>query len=77
MLEWAAGGEGPTLALLVDHDDGQREFRYRSSAETFAEPEQISEVGARQGWTVVSMAHDWATVFGDDALAWSKPAAGG
>ena len=56
MLEWAVGGEGPTLALLVDHDDEHREFRYLSSAETFAEPEPITEVGARQGWTVVSMA---------------------
>ena len=28
MLEWAAAGEGPTLALLVDHDDDEREFRY-------------------------------------------------
>jgi hypothetical protein len=66
MLEWAVGGEGPTLALLVDHDDEHREFRYVSSAETFAEPEPITEVGARQGWTVVSMADDWSTVFGHD-----------
>jgi hypothetical protein len=63
MLEWAAGGNGPTLAVLVDHDDGEREFAYVSSAETFAEPEPIAEVGARLGWTVVSMARDWATVF--------------
>jgi len=68
MLEWAAGGEGPSLALLVDHDDEQREFRYVSSAETFAEEEPITVVGARQGWTVVSMANDWECVF-DDAQA--------
>ncbi|WP_299449656.1 HAD family phosphatase [uncultured Serinicoccus sp.] len=63
MLEWAAAGEGPTLALLVDHDDGDREFAYTSTAETFAEPEPITQVGARLGWTVVSMARDWETVF--------------
>ena len=34
-----------------------------STAETFAEPEPITEVGARLGWTVVSMATDWETVF--------------
>jgi len=68
MLEWAVGGEGPTLALLVDHDDEQREFRYVSSAETFAEPEPITEVGARQGWTVVSMANDWERVFADGTV---------
>jgi phosphoglycolate phosphatase-like HAD superfamily hydrolase len=77
MLEWAVGGEGPTLALLVDHDDEHREFRYLSSAETYAEPEPITEVGARQGWTMVSMANDWEPVFGVDAPAWSKPLSGG
>jgi hypothetical protein len=39
-----------------------------TQAVTYAEPEPISEVGARQGWTVVSMANDWTTVFGNDAL---------
>lgn len=63
MLEWAAAGEGPTLALLVDHDDADREFSYVSTAQTFAEPEPITEVGARLGWTVISMARDWATIF--------------
>jgi len=66
MLEWACAGDGPSLALLVDHDDEEREFRYRSSAETFTEDEPITEVGARLGWTVVSMARDWATVFAHD-----------
>ena len=73
MLEWAVGGDGPTLALLVDHDDDQREFRYLSSAETFAETEPITEVATRQGWTVVSMVNDWATVFGDDAHGSHQP----
>jgi len=63
MLEWAATGKGPTLALLVNHDDGDREFSYVSSAETFAESEAITDVGARLGWTVISMANDWETVF--------------
>ena len=63
MLEWAAAGDGPTLALLVDHDDAQREFSYASKAGTFEESEPITAVGARLGWTVVSMANDWETVF--------------
>jgi phosphoserine phosphatase len=65
MLEWAATGEGPTLALLVDHDDEDREFRYVSSAETFEESEPITDVARREGWTVVSMVQDWSTVFAD------------
>jgi hypothetical protein len=67
MLEWAAGGQGPTRALLIDHDDEQGEFRYLGSAESLAESEPITAVGARQGWTVVSMANDWAAVCGDVA----------
>ena len=63
MLEWAAAAAGPTLALLVDHDDAVREFAYVSSAETLAEPEPITDVGARLGWTVISIADDWGTVF--------------
>jgi phosphoserine phosphatase len=63
MLEWAATGEGPTLALLVDHDDAEREFSYTGKAETFVDEEEITAVAERLGWTVVSMAEDWTTVF--------------
>jgi phosphoglycolate phosphatase-like HAD superfamily hydrolase len=63
MLEWATGGDGPRLALLIDHDDADREFDYVGKAETFAESEAITDVGARLGWTVVSMARDWETIF--------------
>ena len=63
MLEWAAAGVGPSLALLVDHDDAEREFSYVSTAGTITEPEPIAEVGRASGWTVLSMADDWATVF--------------
>ncbi len=66
MLEWAHSSRAsgtPSLALLIDHDDAEREFQYTSKAETFAETEPITEVGARLGWTVVSIARDWDVVF--------------
>ncbi|MFC7493916.1 MULTISPECIES: HAD family hydrolase [unclassified Nocardioides] len=63
MLEWARAGAEPSLALLVDHDDDEREFRYESRAGSFAETESIVDVGRRSGWTVVSMANDWNAVF--------------
>jgi phosphoserine phosphatase len=66
MLEWATAGAGPGLALLVNHDDSDREFAYRGTAETFAEVEPITDVAARSGWTVISMANDWQTVFSED-----------
>ena len=49
------------FALLVDHDDEEREFVYRTGAES-----AFTTAEAR-GWTVVSMKHDWITVFDEDA----------
>ncbi|MFL6135298.1 MAG: HAD family hydrolase, partial [Nocardioidaceae bacterium] len=66
MLEWAHAVDGPSLALLVDHDDPVREFSYEGSAETVAEVESINDIGNRSGWTVVSMARDFDTVFEPD-----------
>jgi phosphoglycolate phosphatase-like HAD superfamily hydrolase len=53
MLEFTRG-----LRLLVLHDDAEREFDYTAGAE------KSLEQAAREGWTVVSMGNDWATVFG-------------
>jgi len=63
MLEWAHGAAGPSLAVLIDHDDPDREFRYEGQGVTTADVESITEVGRREGWIVVSMAKDWETVF--------------
>ena len=63
MLEWAHAVEGPSLAVLIDHDDQAREFSYEGTAETVAETESITDVGRRSGWTVVSMARDFEAVF--------------
>jgi phosphoserine phosphatase len=63
MLEWAQSAGSPSLALLIDHDDAEREFHYTSKAQTVAETEPIVDVGVRLGWTVVSMARDWGVVF--------------
>jgi hypothetical protein len=37
MLEWAQAAGSPSLALLIDHDDAEREFHYTSTAQTFVE----------------------------------------
>ena len=67
MLQFAAGGSSrPGLALLVLHDDPEREFDYLAGAER-----SLKEAEAR-GWTVVSIRRDWATVF-DDATAAAGP----
>ena len=64
MLEWAQASPHGGFALLVDHDDAEREFEYTSTAVTFAESEPIVDVAAQLGWCVVSMRRDWSTVFG-------------
>jgi hypothetical protein len=58
MLQYAARSSRPGLRLLVLHDDPDREFDYVAGAER-----ALDEVKA-QGWTVVSIKDDWASVFG-------------
>lgn len=65
MLDYALAGDGPSLAMLVDHDDGEREYEYQSVAASFDSDEPIADVARRSGWTVVSMRSDWSTVFVD------------
>jgi hypothetical protein len=51
------------FALLINHDDADREFAYTKAAEK-------APVKADQlGWTVVSMRNDWTTVFKSDGAA--------
>ena len=59
MLEYACAGDRPALALLVHHDDGEREFAYDVGAE------KALERAEAQHWTVTSMRDDWAAVFAD------------
>jgi phosphoserine phosphatase len=63
MLEWAQASRHGGLAVLVDHDDADREFAYESKAVSFEEAEAITAVADRLGWVVVSMKDDWETIF--------------
>jgi phosphoglycolate phosphatase-like HAD superfamily hydrolase len=50
--------ESARFALLINHDDADREFAYTASAEaSLAKAVEL-------GWTVVSMKDDWSTVYG-------------
>jgi phosphoserine phosphatase len=64
MLEYATSGHEPGLALVIDHDDGQREYAYAGTSFTDPHAEPIGETGHRLGWTMVSMRRDWSTIFG-------------
>jgi hypothetical protein len=63
MLEWAQASRHGGLAVLVDHDDAQREFAYEGQAATYEDDEPITTVAERLGWIVVSMQRDWETIF--------------
>ncbi|RKQ91214.1 phosphoserine phosphatase [Solirubrobacter pauli] len=63
LLEWAQTSPHGGLAVLIVHDDADREFAYTSEAATFTDAEVITDVADRLGWTVVSMQRDWATIF--------------
>jgi phosphoglycolate phosphatase-like HAD superfamily hydrolase len=57
MLEFTHHADRPTLRLLILHDDADREFDYTTGAE------QALKQAGTDGWTVVSIKNDWATVF--------------
>jgi phosphoserine phosphatase len=57
MLDFTQRQDRASLRLLVVHDDADREFAYTSGAE------QALERADSNGWTIVSIKNDWATVF--------------
>jgi phosphoserine phosphatase len=63
MLEYAHTGDHPSLCLVVDHDDEEREYAYESTAATNADAEPILDTASRLSWTVVSMRDDWSRIF--------------
>jgi hypothetical protein len=57
MLRWIDDGIGPALLLVVRHDDGEREYVYDEGSE------RLRRAGDVNGWQIVSMKRDFATVF--------------
>ena len=57
MLDFTQHPDKPSLRLLLLHDDAEREFDYVTGSE------RALERAASEGWTVVSVKDDWATVF--------------
>lgn len=63
MLAYAQASGLPSLCLLVNHDDDEREHAYTSEAVSLTASEPILDTADRLGWTVVSMRADWSAVF--------------
>jgi phosphoserine phosphatase len=62
MLRYTKTGSGPRLALLIHHDDAEREFAYDRDFKLSPLVEALDKSG-EYGITIVSMKRDWNTVF--------------
>jgi phosphoglycolate phosphatase-like HAD superfamily hydrolase len=62
MLQYAAGGEGARLMVLVHHDDADREYAYDRDSHVGRLDKALDEAKTR-GWTVISMREDWGRIF--------------
>ena len=68
MLEYTKAGDGARLAMLVLHDDAEREYAYgpaqglpATKVGTFTQA--LYDEAKKQGWTVISMKNDWKVLF--------------
>jgi hypothetical protein len=64
MLRYTRTGPGQRLALLLHHDDDRREVAYDREFRLSPLAEALDRADD-YGITVVSMAHDWKTIFTD------------
>lgn len=73
MLRYAKAGTGARLALLLHHDDADREFAYDREFRLSPLTEAL-EKAQQYGLQVVSMKRDWRVVFREvDALTGAPP----
>ena len=68
MLEYTKAGDGVRLAMLVSHDDAQREYAYGpaqglpdTKVGTFTQ--ELYDEAKKDGWIVISMKNDWKHIF--------------
>jgi hypothetical protein len=62
MMRYARSGSGPRLALLLRHDDAQREVAYDREFRLSPLSEALDKA-EDYGITVVRMKQDWKVVF--------------
>jgi len=62
MLEYTTTGNGPRMAMLVHHDDAEREFAYDRESRV-GKLDKALDAAAAKGWTVISMKQDWEQIY--------------
>jgi phosphoglycolate phosphatase-like HAD superfamily hydrolase len=63
MLEWAQGGHGARLMMLVYHDDAEREWAYGAQSKIGTFSEALMAQVKKSSWVVISMKNDWRVIF--------------
>ena len=71
MLEYTKAGDGARLAMLVLHDDAQREYAYGPAnklpdTKVGAFTQALYDEALKRSWVVISMKNDWKRVFAFD-----------
>jgi len=68
MLEYTSAGDGARLAMIVLHDDAQREYAYgptqglpATKVGTFTQ--ELYNEAKQKSWTIISMKKDWRRIF--------------
>jgi hypothetical protein len=68
MLEYTKAGDGARLAMIVLHDDAEREYAYGpaqglpdTKVGTFTQA--LYDEAKKQGWIIISMKNDWKRIF--------------
>lgn len=59
MMEYTLSNKLPSMAVLVHHDDEEREYKYMHGTE-----KAIEDAGEK-GWHVISMKNDFKTIFAE------------
>lgn len=59
MMEYTVIGQSPSLALLVHHDDEEREYSYTQGTE------KALELAKKYNWKVISIKQDFRQVYSD------------
>ena len=77
MLEYTGAGDGARLAMLVLHDDAEREYAYGpaqglpdTKVGTFTQA--LYDEAKKDGWVVISMKNDWKRIFAFDSAPQSN-----
>lgn len=62
MLEYTTSGDGPSLAMIVHHTDGEREYAYDRNTDLGKLDRALTDAPAK-GWHLIDMARDWSTIY--------------